>query len=359
MIAIVGSGILGLAVAEYLSRTQRVVLISNEHPLAGSHAAAANLMTKAQLFGRDVHFQRMLSAREIYRTWLQALLIESGKSADSLDTFFCEGVGLEFFKSDAQCQKQFDRVSQPEVDLKARNLGLQPFERFNESTLRFFNEAWVDAATCLNLLRTLLAKRKVEVICEDVLAHSKTIESLKARYNVRNVVFCTGAWTTEVLAHFGLALQGSKKITIGSTLIKDVAFHQIVKECRSLTSPAVPDNVQISMCELRSPEKRRKVVISGAGAQSIFSSSSERVDSLSQFNQAALLAANNRLDEIASMYLKNTFPTLHVKTGLRVKYGHTELVVKRLSESAVICCGAHKTGFLFAPVVGELVAELL
>ena len=69
-IYIVGSGIIGLSVAEYFSRNNpHVTVISNNNPLAGSYAAAANLATKGQLFGRDPHFQIKLDAKKIYPTF--------------------------------------------------------------------------------------------------------------------------------------------------------------------------------------------------------------------------------------------------------------------------------------------------
>ncbi|NBW81689.1 hypothetical protein EBR21_08035, partial [bacterium] len=54
--------------------------------------------------------------------------------------------------------------------------------------------------------------------------------------------------------------------------------------------------------------------------------------------------------------------------GMRLGFGHNELVVERVSsvlldsairKSTLVASGAHKSGFLFAPCIGELVMQKL
>lgn len=359
MIAVVGSGVLGLAVAEYLSRRQPVVVISNEHPLTGSRAAAANLATKAQLFGRDAHFQLKLRARKMYRHWLGAMLAECGRGDFDLEGVFCEGAGLEFFHSSAACQRQLERVLQPANELTSRGLGTQPFQKTSETSLCYFNEAWVDASFCLNLLTEVLKKRNVSFVYENVVQHAQSINALKASYQVSQVVFCTGAWTTDVLAHFGLALQGSKRLTVGTTLVKNFNFLQVVNSAvlTAFGQPSVA--TPVALCEFHDVDVKNKVVLSGSCSQTFLSSTSERLASLADSSAAidSLLVANARLENTADFYFKQLPETTLVKTGVRVGFGHTELVVKRLTHDVIVCCGAHKSGFLFAPVVGPLVSS--
>ena len=66
---VVGRGIIGLSVAEVLSRTLPVIVLFRDEPWMGSKAAAANLSTKAQVFARDPHFDLKLKGKSKYRSW--------------------------------------------------------------------------------------------------------------------------------------------------------------------------------------------------------------------------------------------------------------------------------------------------
>jgi hypothetical protein len=49
--------------------------------------------------------------------------------------------------------------------------------------------------------------------------------------------------------------------------------------------------------------------------------------------------------------------------GYRVGYGHEELVVEKIYSNdqnlnIFVCAGAHKSGYLFAPVVGSILQNL-
>ena len=51
------------------------------------------------------------------------------------------------------------------------------------------------------------------------------------------------------------------------------------------------------------------------------------------------------------------------KTGLRVGYGHSEILIEPvtldcINTKAMVCCGAHKSGFLFAPLLGEKIRAI-
>ncbi|MBX9837541.1 MAG: NAD(P)-binding protein, partial [Silvanigrellaceae bacterium] len=99
---IVGSGILGLSVAEYLTREMfqgiDIKIITNNHKFSGSKAAAANLATKGQMFARDPHFELKLHGKKIYKNWIHNLIKEDNCSL-SIDSIFKNGEGIDYFTS--------------------------------------------------------------------------------------------------------------------------------------------------------------------------------------------------------------------------------------------------------------------
>lgn len=349
-IYIIGSGILGLCAAEYFSRknnnfrgNNNVTIISDNNPLAGSYAAAANLATKGQLFGRDPHFQMKLDAKKIYPSWINNLLRESQQKIP-MDEIFKIGLGIDIFSNSDDRDKHLKRVQQEKEQLIAKNLPTDFILANKENEIIYQNEAWVHADQLLTLLKVVLKNRGITFIQNKF--SMKLLEEIKGNNEKSVVIFCAGAWTKELLIDLELTLpQGfnkSERLTIGSTFYTQQNY-----------------NNDYVLFEKIAPFLKQKVTISGNSANLYISSSSIKteLDLKLDTENDELKKKNSDLINLAeaSLVLKGN---IEEKIGYRVGYGHSEILIESVNlcsnnVTAVVCCGAHKSGFLFAPIVGE------
>lgn len=362
-IVVVGSGIIGLSVAEFLSRTEKnVIVISNNDPMSGSFAAAANLATKGQLYGRDPHFQMKLDSKQEYRQWLVSLLKEDDKGI-FVEDMFQQGLGVDWFYSEEQRNRHLHRVMQSKDELCKRNLPLDYIRPVGVHKIVYQNEAWVDGRALLHLLKRVLEKRGVSFVFEDF------FNDALDRYSVHpdvHVIFCTGAWTKGLLLKLGIPvperMQKQEKITIGSTFYGEDILDQYHQD--------------YALQEIVSFDMKNKVTFSGTKKCQYMSSSSVQVETKNKspmkfdfddFLLNFLGNENSKLIEFSSekkesfcIYKKNK--NLNKLTGIRVRYGHSEIVLEKIlfnKINIIVCCGAHKSGFLFANHVGKSIHKML
>lgn len=362
---IVGRGILGLAVAEFFSRCPearelRVVGCSTRP--AGSLAAAANLATKGQLYARDPHFALKLKSKKEYKAWLEALLVEVRTSDDvmavpELDEIFQLGDGIDCFSKSEDADTQERRVRQPEAELKARGLPLNSVTRVGDSRLRYLEEAWVDGQALMALLESVCRARGV--VFEEALIEGR--RDLDARVGESEpVVLCPGAFVLELLDGVGLErpvpLRRPARMTMGSTFV-----------CSSEGFSAMDGEV---LREHAGTEDNFKVTASGSRTRAYLSSTTLRVECGRALEpngmelmalDAAFLERARALGEVGE-----GVEPWERRSGARIGFGHSELVVDSVVAPVdwrggciVVCAGAHKSGFLFAPCVGELVGGRL
>ena len=334
-IYIVGSGIIGLSVAEYFSRNNpHVTVISNNNPLAGSYAAAANLATKGQLFGRDPHFQIKLDAKKIYPTWIQNLLAESSITI-TRDVIFKIGQGIDVFYNQTDRDKHLKRVIQ--------DITTDSILPHKENSIIYSDEAWVDAQMLLNLLTNVLKKRNVNFIHQHF--SKKKLHEILAQKMSNVLIFCAGAWTKQLLVELELPLPNgfnkSERLTLGSTF----------------QSSRIIENNNFILYEKISEGLKYKVTFSGNKPNQTISASSMRIQNLNSPYQADLKIKNEMLLKLASNNA-SLEEDLVEKTGLRVGYSHSEILIEPVNltsknSKAIVCCGAHKSGFLFAPLLGQ------
>ncbi|MBX9704521.1 MAG: FAD-dependent oxidoreductase, partial [Silvanigrellaceae bacterium] len=286
-IIVVGSGILGLSLAEYFSRNphNKVNLISNEHPQSGSWAAAANLATKGQLFARDPHFALKLQAKKIYSKWLTSLLKEAdGHHFFTIDEIFKHGKGIDYFDSKQACDMHFKRVVQPQEELKKRNLPANPIFRTSEMSLEYHDEMWVDAKKLLLLLKKVLTNRGCSFYCSEfsfemaehifknthVKHNAQETETLKKQ----KIIFCTGAWTRELLSQHRIcegnifSLQPSR-FTIGSTFTIENRAREYLKNGLQ----------HYALLEFIDSKLKTKLTVSGSSKRFFLSSTTLKIQS--------------------------------------------------------------------------------
>jgi hypothetical protein len=359
---IVGSGILGLSVAEYLSfQGKSVSIISNYNSLAGSYAAAANLSTKGQQFARDLHFQLKLEGKKNYPNWIHRLKNEIHENDEK--NIFNLGIGIDDFENSTDRDKHLKRVSQDKSILEQKNLDLNAIFKNDNDQIIYKDEAWIDAEFLLNLLNKVLDKRGVQFLSGNFSKdYLNQIFNKKPESECR-IILCTGAWTKALMNNLNwpipTSLNKSERSTIGSTFFSNSDFYSFIKR-----KELKIDN--IALYEKVSSDFKYKVTFSGNEGQLFLSSSSLKmtVENELEYYQKMLSQKN---DEILKFALGNEeldANSFRIKSGVRVGYGHSELVVEKISLidkqfKAYLCCGAHKSGFLFAPVIGEMLYSLL
>lgn len=369
MICIVGKGILGLSAAEFFSRSlaNRVTVISSPTHACASAAAAANLATKAQVFARDPHFDLKIRGKTLYKKWLSDLLQERGAPpADGLSQIYVEGWGRDVFADESACVRQWQRIQQSPEEIAARGLPAQLIKRSGHKMLDMAGEAWVNAEYLLALLESVCRNRGVEFIEADVSSR----DALRfAVGHTEHLVVAAGAQTPSLLASWGYQPQNgsllkTRRWSYGGTL--EINHSQA----------CLPKDV--SLLEV--------VPASGAIAKLTFSGSSGRLfcSSLSlkcadrgfaERPEDADKASIDAQIQHAFELFQRTFG-LNVgdsehrfRWGLRLGFGHTELVAEIveqpealrpiLSGHVLVAAGAHKSGFLFAPCLGELLLQKL
>ncbi|APJ04721.1 FAD-dependent oxidoreductase [Silvanigrella aquatica] len=361
-IIIVGSGIVGLSVAEFLSRKNsipyQIEIISNEHPHSGSYAAAANLATKGQLFARDNHFNLKLQAKKNYFNWLSSLITEVNSNI-SIARIYKNGCGVDYFTSQENRDKHYARVRQSDLDLKNRSLSLKSIVKEGNHKIIYEEESWVNASSLLALLQEVLTHRGVKFF-KSTFGYHEYQNILQSNKNIK-LIICAGAWSKDLIANLNLSLPESMKkkqrLTLGSTFYGE----NVLKNY----------NENFIIHEIVSENLKEKVTFSGNNDNYYISSSTLKVENVSDFDENLLSKKNKNLLELSKINLADS-PFLSAdenlkiskRDGFRVGYGHSEIVLEKLNAPGVhmsvyVCAGAHKSGYLFAPVLGAMLQEML
>ena len=375
-----GSGILGLGVAEWFSRHgcgPKITVIEKDSLYGGSAPAAALLHTKAQVVGRDPHFSLKLQAKSIYAQWILNLRNEYANSLNTstvpvlpeqqhfLEPFLYEGASIDIHLNTAAADAQWLRVRQADVE--------QPsLLRLTPQSICYLNEPWVDARVLLPLLKQVLVFRGVTFKgCDSPLS--------QAEWQDQHVI-CGGVFSEDILRKMGVSAEWipgikKKRLTLGSTFAAEIDIEDILKqdpllpaalhqcgdvthiEVHSVTGETFVLSLYQSLQRTLEMQKRN---ISSAQKplQTLVSSSVFRTDlSLGDGAQSQLLAYETQWLGA----LKQLLPSLNVlqrRSGARIGYGHQELVIAKIAHTKdccgplFFCSGAHKSGFLYAPVVG-------
>jgi len=366
MIIVIGRGVLGLSVAEFLSREGKhsVLVCSDEQFPEASAAAAANLSTKGQLFARDPHFQLKLQSKVIYPLWLKAMAEEleaKGQGWNHTTHYFCSK-GRDTFETKGLADKQWRRIAQPIDELKSRGLSQQPVSRLSELSIEYDGEAWVDAVYLLRILEAVCRSRGVQFLHQDVHEFSTL---LKLSNKISDIVVCAGSYSPQILGSWGcsdlLFGKGLKfRCSYGGTLYADAP------------SWALPED--ISLLEFVGETSPEKVTISGTFQRLYASSVSVSCPyetsflNLTAHEQRSVESQKQVVKElIQKQFGLNLNALKHEwRWGWRLGFGHRELLVEQVLDRPegfggriIMAAGAHKSGYLFAPMIGSLVGQKL
>lgn len=366
MIVVIGRGVLGLSVAEYLSRQggHSVLVCYDDRFSLASAAAAANLSTKGQLYARDPHFELKLQSKAQYPDWLAAMVGELGNRGQHWDcsSHYLNASGRDIFQTKARADKQWDRITQPLSELKNRGFARQPISRPTEVSIEYEDEAWVDALYLLELLEAVCRSRGVQFLQQDVrdFSHLNNLDE-----EVTDIIVCAGGYSPHILEAWGcadaLGGQGRKlRCSYGGTL------------CVKQPGRILPEG--IALLEYINDDSPEKVTLSGNSHQLFASSVSLPCVYQTSFlnlgqddhlnverqKQVVMAVVENQLG------LKTDSLNHEWRWGWRLGFGHRELLVERIAASPqgfkgriVLAAGAHKSGFLFAPLIGSLVGQKL
>ncbi|MEY4064645.1 MAG: hypothetical protein RIR26_853 [Pseudomonadota bacterium] len=363
MIVVVGSGIIGLSVAEFLTRSgeRSVTIVSSSHFSPASQAAAANLATKAQAFARDPHFAIKLAGKMKYPEWLEKLRAESAFNG-SLSSIYSCGVGRDLFESQELADRQWMRVRQDEAQIAAWGLPPQKLRRIDGQTIECDDEAWVDAASLLRMLESVCRKRGVvfhEADVRDIESWSRELQSAEA------VVLCAGAGTVQILESWPSvelppAFSKSLRWSFGGTL--------------TIHDSGVQLGEGVALLEKVGSSEPSKVTFSGAHG-TLFCSS---VSIPCVFPHRPMSDGDPALQNISlqqDVVFRKVREVFGIepqqkrwewKWGHRLGFGHREWLVERVPHSLphlkgplVVAAGVHKSGYLAAPLMGELVMQKL
>lgn len=367
MIVVVGAGVLGLSVAENLSRLQgeRVMVCSHAAYPEASLAAAANLSTKGQLYARDPHFAFKLSGQALYPQWLSDLQAELGRNGQSWDwsNHFKRAKGRDIFPTREQADRQWRRVLQPQQELHARGFQRQLIERAADCTIEYDNEAWIDSAFLLRLLEAVCRSRGVE-FCQVDVCQRDFILSLNQQ--PRAVIVCAGSYSPKVLNSWGrlqLSAGGvarKLRLSYGGTLVVECSGWSLPSEIALLefVGDCAPTKITLSGTQERLFASSVSIPCLGTNASQVLSDS-DREAVRQQMN-----AVSSTLKERLNLDVDSLTSTW--RWGWRLGFGHRELVVEDIEHQIdgyhgqiVLAAGAHKSGFLFAPEIGSLVRQKL
>ncbi len=364
---IVGRGILGLSIAEFMSRSGKFkvdVISSVAHPSASS-AAAANLSTKAQVFARDPHFDLKIRGKSIYSDWLIQMRRELGEpNADDLSEIFSLGMGRDVFTDDSACNAQWRRVVQPAEEIRTRGLAPQKVNRPNPFWVEYADEGWVDAEAMLQLLERICRKRGVGFLEANVMQVDAFPHEVQ---QPDHLILAAGSHTPQILSAWGVELthpvfQKSRRWSFGGTL--ELKIHQDVMPSGVTLLEIVP--AQGPLSKLTFSGRRGRIFCSSISVKCAdrgFSEPPVSVDLATVEEQKKFM-----LEMVESTFgLSPASFTSQFRWGMRLGFGHSELVAEqlavpknlenRLGKSLFVAAGAHKSGFLFAPCMGQLVLQ--
>jgi hypothetical protein len=385
---IVGAGILGLSIAEFESRNgngSNVLVVHSQQKKASSLAAAANLQTKGQRFARDPHFNLKLVGKQTLPHWLQSLIaedlnlpVEAQEVRNLLNLIFSEGHSRESFdvKIEGAVETHLKRITQNSLELNSKRMSRQPIERESHTSILIGEEQWVDARALLSLLNRVLRKRGV-LFQELLITNWKDLLRIPHKHLVLSPgVGILQLWKTLQLPSDPLLQK--VRLSAGSVFYSERKTTQNIKQNNLFWEHTF--SVFKGATE---SQRSSKVTLTFAGEQKLYASSTTlkthpaRISELE--NEEVFQTDEFRKTNADFLQLANKHPyfenidqetqnwnALH---GARIGFGHSEILVRswpksvfsNLNETQLanfpnrisVVCGAHKSGFCFAPLIGQ------
>lgn len=312
--------------------------------LSGSLAAPANISFKSQVKARQEHFNYKLKAKSLYPEWIKNLQYELSPFIDNAIKILRQGKSLEIFEEEALKEKQYVRVTKDGSHDPSK---LKIFSR----RIEYDDEIYVSGKELLHLLKDVLRRR---LNCRFDYNEITQENSKKIFSDFDKVFFCTGAWTFEFLKDLGLKVD----------LIFKPRYSLGLSLCFQAKKSLLKDYVFIEMVKGNS----KKYCLSGNdGRLCYLTSFSKKISHLSELKGSHKGLYNDALSVLGDFQTENIIDSIsHIKylLGVRLRLNHEELSIHTISTAhkdtrLYFCTGFHKSGFYYAPIIGEVVQNFL
>ena len=275
-------------------------------------------------------------------------------------------------ESKQDADEQWKRALQPEEELRKRGFETQGMWRKDDLTIHYENEAWVHASELLKSLEHTCRNAGVRFSEQDIESREQLeILALNSGLQKNTLFLCPGWATLDLLQKLDLLPRDEKLLSqlqkprwsVGSTfqiakpwITEAPPVNEAIAEKHFNGSAATlsGDHLEtfVSSTTLRADRGDfsfpTAMFREPPGPSLPFGLALERrVESELQFlNQQLLLTANCTLDESTE------------SRGLRLGFGHTELLACQLAENTFLISGAHKSGYLYAAAMEEILKSL-
>lgn len=361
-IVIAGAGILGLSVAECVSRRgERVVVLDTGQPLQGSAAAAAQLGLKGQSVFRSSDFGLKISGQRMYEHWLRLWC-----GAETVPSWFHRGLGRERFLTPADVLKHKTRICKHEQHPR---FGWQGPTLVHEVagglSLTYVHEASVNAPQMLQALRGCLISRGVEFLPLDV-REVASVLSLRPR----SVVLAVGAWSEDVVPFWSDCAEAvftaksgltTSRLSLGATIDAGQIGGDLDLNTHVVEGVTLPDAGE-------------RLSITAHGDLFSVTSLSCTVSStqISRADRQALVVEQGKAQELLGKFGLCLWGKTALRTGLRFRATNHDMICREIPLKVEISChsrttplprvilftGANKSGYLYGPALAPVVVSL-
>jgi glycine oxidase len=347
-VVVIGSGVIGLAVARALRLrgVRQVTLIERQRPgVEASQAAAGMLAPQAEANGADEFFELACASRDLYPAFAAELLEETGTDIELETT---GTLYLAFTDTDErEIEHRFDW--QRRARLAVERLSADEARRLEpcisqdvRAALRFPLDVQVENRRLVAALATSIERHGVRLLTE---THVQTlitkrgrvegVETSRGKIFAPVVVVAAGAWTTflnstgNALPHLG---------------IEPVRGQMLCFE----TNPRLARHV------IYSP---RGYIVPRLDGRLLAGSTTEHALFEKRVTAAGVHAITTHALEIAPVI--GTLPLMDSWAGLRPRAEDGWPVIGACAENQGLfyATGHYRNGILLAPVTGELLAE--
>ena len=198
-IAIVGSGVIGLSVALYLSLEGFKVMLITRNPQEGASWFAGGMLAPFSEGLEGELFEFSYESLKMYSDYVK--LVEE-VSRSKID-FWKDGILRVVLKGEEGLIKKAEQY-------RERGFSVEILERMDYhseevvSVIRYAEEGWVDTEHLMDALLLAMENSGVKIEIDEINKielkdeRVESLKGIKGNYRADYYVFCTGAWTKEL-----------------------------------------------------------------------------------------------------------------------------------------------------------------
>ena len=348
-VVIIGGGVIGLAIARELAlkRVGKVMLVERSEPgREASFAAAGMLAPQAEADAADDFFRLCCRSRDLYPSFAQSLLDETGIDVelDQTGTLYCgfSEHDLEELDRRFDWQTRAGLLVEKLTAREARELEPHVAESLR-GALRFPRDTQVENRRLLTALMIANERGGVNVVSNTEVTSLRVergkvvgVATSRGFVSSRNVVVAGGAWTSLI----GTG-DGAPQIRIEPVRGQMICFE--------------PD-VQLTRHVIYSP---RGYIVPRRDGRLLAGSTTEEVGFDKRVTESGVESIRSRAVEISPRI--SALPVTDSWAGLRPRAADSLPVLGAAPETKGLfyATGHYRNGILLAPLTGELIAGLI